>query len=129
MKENKITEETVRLLVTEFYSKVRADNELGLIFFKAIGNDPEGWASHLHKLCNFWSSIMLGSKCYHGSPFQKHQMLPPFDRKLFERWLMLFEQTAHEIHTADIVDQYMEKGKRIAKSLQIGLYDLPRHSL
>lgn len=129
MKENIITEKNISKLVDDFYSKIRADKALGSIFIQAIGNDLNEWEPHLQKLCDFWSSIMLGSKRYHGSPFQKHLMLPAFDRALFDRWLMLFEETTREIYTEEIVNQYIEKSTRIAKSLQLGLYQIPRDTI
>ena len=55
MKENVISEENIRQLVNDFYSKVRDEKELGSIFIKAIGNDSEEWKPHLQKLCDFWS--------------------------------------------------------------------------
>lgn len=122
MKENVISEENIRQLVNDFYSKVRDEKELGSIFIKAIGNDSEEWKPHLQKLCDFWSSIMLGSRRYHGSPFQRHLMLPKFERVLFDHWLSLFEETTREIYTEEIADRFVEKSKQISKSLQLGLY-------
>ncbi|MCD6034264.1 MAG: hypothetical protein K0R63_5 [Rickettsiales bacterium] len=122
MKESRVTEETIRRLVDEFYAKVRVDQGLGPIFSKAIGDDPEIWKPHLQKMYNFWSSIMLSSGRYHGTPFQKHLMLPAFEMRLFDRWLALFEETARAIHTQDTADRYVEKSRRIAESLKLGLY-------
>lgn len=124
MQESQITEETIRRLVDEFYAKIRADARLGPIFDQAIGNSLEAWKPHLRKMYDFWSSIMLASGRYHGNPFQKHLMLPPFDSVLFDRWLALFEETAREIHTQDAADRYVEKSRRIAESLKFGLYSM-----
>ena len=50
-----ITENMIRQLVHGFYAKVRADQELGPIFARVIGED---WDPHLEKMCAFWSSVM-----------------------------------------------------------------------
>ena len=69
----------------------------------------------------FWSSIMLTSGRYSGTPVKKHTDLPFFDLALFERWLELFEETAREIYTEDIVLQYQQKSQNIARSLKLNI--------
>lgn len=41
---------------------------------------------------------------------------------LFDRWLVLFAETAHDLYIAEVADQFIEKSSRIARSLQMGLY-------
>jgi hemoglobin len=100
-----ITEDSIKQLVDSFYTKIRQDTELGTIFNGAIGNSDAEWQPHLDKLYAFWSSVMLTSGRYHGNPMKKHIDLPPFDLSLFDRWLEMFEETAHELHTKDIAIQ------------------------
>ena len=76
-KHTHVTEENIKLLVDKFYVKVRKDPELGLIFEKAIGIDTP-WHSHLERMYAFWSSIMLTSGRYSGTPVKKHTDLPFF---------------------------------------------------
>jgi hemoglobin len=45
----------------------------------------------------------------------------PFDLDLFERWLTLFSETAHEIHTDDVAALYVERSRRIAENLKSGV--------
>ena len=71
-KMNRITEDSIKTLVDNFYIKVRQDTELGSIFNEAIGYSDEEWQPHLEKLYAFWSSIMLASRRYHGNPMKKH---------------------------------------------------------
>lgn len=121
MKEDKITEKTIQNLVDHFYEKVRNDEVLSPIFLRAIGPDAESWAPHMQTLYDFWSSVMLNTHRYRGNPLQKHRELPKFDLQLFDQWLALFQETAHEIHTAAIAQLYIEKSQRIAESLKLGL--------
>lgn len=125
MKASTITENNITQLVYNFYTKVRADKELGSIFANAIGNDDAKWEPHLQRMVDFWSSIMLSSGNYHGNPFQKHKDLPLFDISLFDRWLKIFEETAHELYNEEIAEQYIKKSTRIAESLKFGLYYKP----
>ena len=125
MKESVITDESITLLVHDFYSKVRADKDLGPIFANAIGDDDTQWGPHLQRMVDFWSSIMLTSGRYHGNPFQKHKDLPAFDISLFDRWLELFAETAAELYNQENADRFIEKSSRIAESLKLGLYYKP----
>lgn len=125
MKKSHITESSIRQLVDNFYAKVRQDKLLSPIFKQAIGDDPEIWKPRLQIMYDFWSSVMLGGGRYQGNPLQKHRLLPSFDIKLFDRWLTLFEETARELYTEEIANHYVEKSKRIAKSLKLGLYYRP----
>lgn len=122
MRENHITEASIRRLVDAFYAKVRVDNILSPIFSQAIGEDPKAWEPHMQKMYDFWSSVMISGGRYQGNPLQKHRNLATFDIKLFDRWLALFEETAHQLHTEEIANHYVEKSKRIAESLKLGLY-------
>lgn len=117
-----ITEQSIKHLVDAFYAKVRRDPALAPVFDAAIGDSEDQWEPHLQKMYAFWSSIMLTSGRYHGNPLKKHKDLPPFDRKLFDRWLALFAETANEIHTPEVAALYVAKSQRIAESLKFGLY-------
>lgn len=116
-----ITQETIKILIDLFYSKVRKDSDLKLIFEEVIGVDDDVWYSHLQHMYNFWSSVMISADAYHGNPMKKHNDLPTFDLSLFDRWLELFEEAAKEIHTDIIVAQYKDKSQRIAESLKLGI--------
>ncbi len=113
-----ITEASIKQLVDNFYIKIRQDTELGPIFNQAIGHSDAEWQPHLEKLYAFWSSVMLASRRYHDNPMKKHIDLPPFDLSLFDRWLELFAETAHELYTNDIAINYQVKSRNIARNLK-----------
>ena len=120
-----ITEESIKELVDRFYAKVREDAKLGPVFNGAIGENDKDWKPHLERMYAFWSSVMLTSGRYHGNPMQKHKDLPHFDECLFDTWLALFAETAHEVHGAPIAERYIDRSRRIAESLKLGLYYKP----
>lgn len=113
-----VTEPMIADLVHAFYAKARLDPELGPIFNRVIG---DGWDEHLAKLCDFWSSVLLATGRFKGSPMQAHVRIPDLDRRHFTRWLTLFSETAQEVCPAAAADLFMVKAAMIAESLQLGM--------
>lgn len=111
-----ITEAMIERLVHAFYDKVRADAVLGPVFDARIRD----WGPHLQQMCAFWSSVALMTGRYHGTPMVKHAPLP-VDAAHFDRWLALFEQTAHEVCPGEPEAHFVERARRIATSLELGI--------
>jgi hemoglobin len=111
-----ITEAMIERLVHAFYDKVRADAVLGPVFDARIRD----WVPHLQQMCAFWSSVALMTGRYHGTPMVKHAPLP-VDAAHFDRWLALFEQTAHEVCPGEAEAHFVERARRIATSLELGI--------
>lgn len=111
-----ITEAMIERLVRAFYDKVRADAVLGPVFEAKIAD----WEPHLKQMFAFWSSVALMTGRYHGTPMIKHVRLP-IDAAHFDRWLTLFEQTAHEICPPMAAGHFIERAHRIAASLELGV--------
>lgn len=118
MTEPSITDDDIRRLVSEFYSRVRADELLGPIFNGAI----DDWPEHLWKLQDFWSSVMLATGRYKGHPMGAHlkhheQMTP----EAFERWLGLWRQTTTDVLSPEAAEAFQATAGRIAQSFQLGV--------
>jgi hemoglobin len=111
-----ITEAMIERLVRSFYDKVRADPLLAPVFEARIGD----WEPHLQQMCAFWSSVALMSGRYHGSPMARHLPLP-IDAGHFDRWLALFEATARDICPPEAAAHFVERARRIAASLELGI--------
>ncbi len=111
-----IDEPMIERLVHAFYARIRADALLGPIFDSRIAD----WRPHLQRMCAFWSSVALMSGRYHGQPMEKHLPLPVAARH-FDRWLDLFEQTAREVCPASAASHFIERARRIAESLELGI--------
>ncbi|MBN8919385.1 MAG: group III truncated hemoglobin [Rhizobiales bacterium] len=111
-----IDEVMIDRLVRGFYAKVRNDPLLGPVFESRIRD----WEPHLQQMCAFWSSVALMSGRYSGSPMAKHMPLP-IDGAHFDRWLALFEETAREICPGAAEAHFMERARRIAESLELGV--------
>lgn len=111
-----IDEAMISRLVHAFYVKVRQDELLGPVFAARISD----WEPHLERMCAFWSSVALLTGRYHGRPMEKHLPLP-VDAQHFDRWLALFEETARELCSDAAAEHFIERARRIAESLEIGI--------
>ncbi len=80
----------IKLMVNDFYDKVKMDKLLSPIFFKHI---PADWQPHLDKMYLFWNAALFGEKGYVGNPFSKHAKMDVLTPLHFERWLLLFNET------------------------------------
>ena len=55
--------ESITELVHAFYADVRKDDLLGPVFDKALHGQ---WDAHLHRLVDFWSTVLLGARSFKG---------------------------------------------------------------
>lgn len=111
-----IDEAMIELLVHGFYDRVRADALLGPVFADRIAD----WAPHLERMVQFWSSVALMTGAYHGQPMRMHLPLP-IDGRFFDRWLQLFEETATDLCPPAASAHFVERARRIAESLELGI--------
>jgi hemoglobin len=117
-----IDEEAIRALVHGFYARVREDDAIGPIFNDVIGDN---WDAHLAKLCDFWSSVMLQTGRFNGRPMAAHLRIKAIRPEHFERWLMLFRQTARETCSPDVAGLFIDRAENIARSFQLGMFYQP----
>ena len=89
-----VTEAMIHDLVHAFYGKIRKDPALGPVFARVIGGD---WDPHLAKMCDFWSSVLLMTGRFHGSPMVAHTRVEGIRPTHFARWLHLWRETAAEV--------------------------------
>ncbi len=116
-----VTEAMIAEVVHAFYGRIRTDPILGPIFLGAI----DDWDAHLAKMCDFWSSVLLMSGRFHGTPMAVHIRLSGPQGGLgpdqFGRWLRLFGETVAEICPPDAAALFGAKAQMIAQSLQLGI--------
>lgn len=111
-----IDEAMIEQLVRGFYARIQADRLLGPIFNSRIRD----WEPHLQRMCAFWSSVVLSSGVYHGQPMRMHLPLP-VDARHFDHWLGLFEQTARDLFSEQVAEYFVDRARRIAASLELGI--------
>lgn len=113
------TRKDVRLLVTQFYSKVRKDSEIGHFFNETI----KDWPGHIDKLVDFWETNLFFVQKYKGNPLEVHSAL---DKKMgytisnyhFGIWLR------HWIETIDtnFIGENAEKAKQRARNISVRMF-------
>ncbi|HEY0146133.1 MAG TPA: group III truncated hemoglobin [Methylovirgula sp.] len=125
-----IDDQSIRLLISTFYSQAREDELIGPIFAAAVVD----WDEHIENIANFWSSVMLRTTRYKGRPLRPHLILP-LKGEHFDRWLQLFESTARELFAEDVAEAFVVRARRIADSFELaigtqrGEIRQPRHSV
>jgi len=112
-----LSEDLVRSIVHHFYARVREDGMLGPIFEARVRGR---WDAHLANMVDFWSSVALRSGRYAGKPHVAHQGLG-LEPAHFLHWLHLFEETVLELCDPEVTAFFLNRARRIADSLQIGL--------
>jgi hemoglobin len=112
-----VTEEMIRDQVHTFYGRVRQDEVLGPIFNGKVAD----WDEHLAKLCDFWSSVMLMSGRFKGSPMRAHAEVPQIETPHFGRWLEIWRRAAREVCPPEAAALFIAKAEMIGESLQLGL--------
>ena len=115
-KETGIDEAMIETLIRGFYARVRQDALLAPIFESHVSN----WEPHLDNMFAFWSSLTLHTGRYHGQPMAKHMPLG-VDARHFDRWLALFEETAREVCPPAAAERFIERARRVAESLELGV--------
>ena len=105
-----------------FYAKIRVDPVLGPIFQRVVRGK---WDSHLEKMSNFWSSVMLTTGRYKGAPVPAHLRIKDIEPPMFDRWLRLFGDTCDELFEPEVAEAFRVKAERIAESLKLALFFRP----
>lgn len=92
--------EDIKVLVDQFYTKVRADELLAPVFDARIAD----WVPHLNTMYRFWNAALFQVREYVGNPFLKHATLP-VDGQHFERWIELFYETLDEHFQGPVAEE------------------------
>jgi hemoglobin len=117
--DGEIDEAALERLIPAFYDRVRADADIGPLFNAAVHD----WPEHLEKLVAFWSSVMLTSGRYKGSPVAEHlKYREAITPAMFDRWLAIWADTTNELLAPAAASALQAKAARIAESLQLALF-------
>lgn len=119
----------IKLLVDEFYKKVRKDALLAPVFAMRITGD---WQPHLETMYRFWNAALFGVREYVGNPFARHAALP-IDAPHFEQWINLFYETIEFYFEGPVADEAKRRAmimahtfyNRMSSGKEKELKDLP----
>jgi hemoglobin len=104
------TLDDIKILVDEFYGKIREDKLLGPIFNGII---QDNWKAHLEKMYRFWQTVLLEQHTYSGSPFPPHARLPVAQQH-FDTWLKLWHETVDNHFRGEKADEAKWRGNKMA---------------
>ena len=115
--------EDVALLVITFYTKVRANDELGPIFNTAI----KDWDSHLIHLTNFWESQLFRKNVFSGNPLKKHVEVDEnnsnqLTNDLFGLWLQFWLGTIDELFEGELANFAKDRARNIASFMFMEIF-------
>ncbi|RZK59974.1 MAG: group III truncated hemoglobin [Pedobacter sp.] len=107
----------VKLLVDDFYERVR-DNELLSPIFNGVIKD--NWPAHLERMYGFWQTLLLDVQAYSGTPFLKHAKLP-IEAAHFDTWIGLFNETVDAHFTGEKASEAKWRAARMSEMFQYKL--------
>jgi hemoglobin len=110
--------EGIETFLRAFYGAAREDTLLGPAFAGVVD-----WEKHIAAITRFWGSVALMTGEYHGQPMQAHAHLA-LTSAHFARWLEIFERIARDHFTDAGAEHMLERARRIARSLEMGLIPL-----
>lgn len=118
MKNDIVDRADIERMITEFYTRVRSDQEIGDIFAKANID----WPKHLPVMYDFWDGIIFNKGNYKGNTLGIHQDLHrriPLAKENFTRWLALFTQTVDELFSGEKAELVKQRANSIALVMQM----------
>ncbi|WP_051019120.1 group III truncated hemoglobin [Thauera sp. 63] len=117
-----LTRDDLHRLVHAFYGDVRRDPLLAPVFDAAIG---EHWDTHLGRMVEFWSTMMLDTRTFSGSVFTTHMQLKGVEPEHFARWMTLWHR--HTAYGFEVTarERLREVAGMIGRSLFLGFFSRP----
>lgn len=109
----------IKILVDNFYEKIKMDTSIGLIFTQKLSID---WEQHLPIMYNFWDNILFYSGTYSGNPMSLHQHIHQkigLTKEDFVRWLEIFCETTDELFVGNNAETIKQRARSIATVMQI----------
>jgi hemoglobin len=113
----------IRILVDDFYRKVRKDELLAPVFNERISH----WQMHLDTMYRFWNAALFQVREYVGNPLAKHINLPVSGAH-FERWVTLFYETLDERFEGPVADEAKRRSLIMANTFYSRIAELPHKS-
>ena len=110
----------IKILVNEFYEKVKADAQLAPFF------DHVNWAVHLPVMYDFWENSLFYTGSYGGNPMKIHQRLHHMKELTaadFDRWLLLFTETVEALFAGEKATLAQQRALSIATVMRLKIIE------
>lgn len=115
----------IEQFVDAFYAQVLRDDVLRPLFVDVGQIDL---AKHLPLIRAYWEKLLLGENDYHRHTMNIHRALNAkqhLDNAAFERWLLLFQQTADRHYAGPLAERAKEVARHIAFNMSKALGNPP----
>lgn len=114
----------ITFLMDQFYTKIRADKEIGFYFNTMI----KDWDMHLEKLTDFWETNLFAVKKYKGNPHDVHNEVDAhFGEKItsneFGIWLNHWFQTIDEHFEGENADTLKRRARKMSTFLYMSMFE------
>lgn len=114
----------IAILVHTFYTKIRADAEIGFYFNTMI----KDWDAHLEKLTDFWETNLFAVKKYKGNPHAVHNEVDTyFDGKItsneFGIWLNYWFQALEELFEGENAETLKRRARKMGTFLFMSMFE------
>jgi hemoglobin len=110
--------EDIKIMVDEFYLKVRKDDLLAPVFALRITD----WQPHMSTMYRFWNAALFQVREYTGNPFAKHVALP-LEGPHFEQWINLFYETLDDHFAGPVADDAKRRAMIMANTFYQRMYE------
>jgi hemoglobin len=116
--------EDISLLVRSFYTKIRADAEIGHYFNEKITD----WEEHLEKLTDFWETNLFAVKKYKGNPLEAHNKVDDYFNHTitsneFGLWMNLWFATLDELFEGENVTILKRRARKMGTFLYLSMFE------
>ena len=116
--------EDVAFLVRQFYTKIRADKEIGFYFNETI----KDWEEHLVKLTDFWEMNLFGGRNFNGNPIEAHNRVDQnFNESItsdvFGAWLNLWFATIDEYFEGENAAILKRRARKMGTMLYLNIFE------
>ncbi len=126
MKQDVSSRVDIHFIITEFYKKLIADEEM-LPFFEEIVKQNH-LKEHIEIISDFWQDILLHTATYKNNVLQKHL---DFNKKIafkkahFNKWLNYLKETIDDSFEGQNAQNMKDRASSIAMVMQVKfkLYD------
>lgn len=121
MKKDIENREDIKLLIDNFYDKVKVDPLISFIF-----NDitKVNWEKHLPVMYDFWENALFYTGGYTGNPMEIHTRLNrvvPLTAEHFQQWIHLFTNTVDELYTGEKAQLAKHRAISIATLIRLNI--------
>lgn len=125
MKKDIENKDDIKLLVNNFYEKVKKDPVIGFIFNDIV---RVNWERHLPVMYDFWENTLLYTGGYMGNPMEIHRRLNqviPLTAEHFQQWTHLFIATVDELFAGEKAELAKQRAISISTVIQIKIIQQP----